>query len=52
LVPENNARRDPDADDIAPALREIEQMRVEQRTDDVLRYQDKSNPGRKSAPTA
>jgi hypothetical protein len=32
------------ANDIEPALREIEQMRVEQRTDYVLDHNDKSDP--------
>src|SRR5437016_3703262 len=51
FVPQNNSRRHPDADDIAPTLGEIEQVRVEQRADDVLRHDDKPNPCRKSAAT-
>ena len=51
LVPEDNTRCHPDADDIAPALGEIEQVRIEQRADDILSYQYESNPSRKSFAT-
>jgi hypothetical protein len=36
---------DPDAQDIHPALVKIEQVRIEQRTDDVLNDNNQANPG-------
>src|ERR1700754_1315221 len=42
---QNHASRDADAEHIDPALREIDQMGVEQRTDDVLHHDHLANPG-------
>src|SRR5260221_14453451 len=50
-VPKTTSRRHPDTNDIAPTLGEIEQVGVEQRTDDVLSHNNKPNPRRKSAAT-
>src|SRR5436190_2227813 len=48
---EGNTCRHPNANDIAPALGKIEQVRVEQRADDVLGYDDQSNPRGQSITT-
>src|SRR6185437_5377812 len=46
---ERGAAGDADAEDVEPALAEIEQMRVEQRRDDVLHDDDHADPGDKPA---
>ena len=42
--PEHHAAGDADADHVDPALHEIEQMGVEQRTNDILHHDDEADP--------